>query len=63
MKLTGILKEQVEKAETKEKKKSLIGGAGMELTNEDMEKVSGGGIPPLDQIFPDFLLTANVHGA
>lgn len=30
MKLTGILKEQVEKAETKEKKKSLIGGAGME---------------------------------
>ena len=50
MKLTGILKEQIEKAETKEKKKSLIGGAGMELTNEDMEKVSGGGIPPLDQI-------------
>ena len=42
MKLTGILKEQIEKAETKEKKKSLIGGAGMELTNEDMEKVSGG---------------------
>lgn len=30
MKLTGILKEQIEKAETKEKKKSLIGGAGRE---------------------------------
>ena len=50
MKLTGVLKEQVKKAETKEEKKSLIEGAWMELTEEDMEKVSGGGIPPLEQI-------------
>ncbi len=42
MKLTGKLKEQVEKAETKEEKKSLIKDAGMELTDEEMDKVSGG---------------------
>ena len=40
MKLTGVLKEQVKKAETKEEKKSLIEGAWMELADEDMEKVS-----------------------
>lgn len=43
MKLTGKLKEQVEKAETKEEKKSLIKDAGMELTDEELDMVAGGG--------------------
>ncbi len=42
MKLTGKLKEEVEKAETKEEKKSLIKDAGMELTDEELEQVAGG---------------------
>ena len=42
MKLTGKLKENVEKAETKEQAKELIANAGMELTDEEMDKVSGG---------------------
>ena len=39
MKLTGNLKEQVEKAETKEEKKSLIEDAGMELSAEEAKKI------------------------
>ena len=39
MKLTGKLKEEVEKAETKEEKKRLIEDAGMELSKELKEKV------------------------
>ena len=44
MKLTGKLKEKVEKAETKEQAKELIASAGMELTDDemDMDMVSGG---------------------
>ena len=42
MKLTGKLKEEVEKAETKEEKKILIEDAGMELTDEELDQVSGG---------------------
>ena len=42
MKLTGNLKKQVEKAETKNEKKSLIENAGMLLTDEEVETVSGG---------------------
>lgn len=42
MKLTGKLKEEVEKAETIEEKKSLIEDAGMELTDEELEQVAGG---------------------
>ena len=42
MKLTGKLKEDVEKAENKEQAKELIAEAGMELTDEEMEQVSGG---------------------
>ena len=49
MKLTDQIKEKIEHADSKEKKR-LIEDAGMELTDEDMEKVSGGGIPPLEQI-------------
>ena len=42
MKLTGKLKEDVEKAENKEQAKELIAEAGMELTDEELEQVSGG---------------------
>ena len=40
MKLTGKLKEKVEKAETKAQAKELIADAGMELTDEEMAKVA-----------------------
>ena len=43
MELTGNLKKQVEKAESKEEKKSLIEDAGMLLSDEELDKVAGGG--------------------
>ena len=43
MKLIGNLKKQVENAETKNEKKSLIEKAGMLLTDDELEQVSGGG--------------------
>ena len=42
MQLTGNLKKQVEKAETKDEKKSLIENAGMLLTDDELESVAGG---------------------
>lgn len=42
MKLTGILKDKVDKAETMEAKKDIIADAGMELTDEELEGVAGG---------------------
>ena len=42
MKLTGDLKKQVEQAETKDEKKSLIENVGMLLNDDELEKVSGG---------------------
>ena len=42
MKLTGDLKNQVEKAESKEEKKKLIENAGMELTDDELDEVAGG---------------------
>ena len=42
MKLTGILKNKVDKAETMAKKKDLIAEAGMEITDEELEGVAGG---------------------
>jgi hypothetical protein len=39
---TGKLKEQVEKAESKEQAKELIAEAGMELTDEKLDQVAGG---------------------
>ena len=42
MKLTGKLKDQVEKAETKDEKKSLIENAGMLLNDDELEMVAGG---------------------
>ena len=42
MKLVGKLKDSVKKAEAKEQAKELIADAGMELTDEEMDQVSGG---------------------
>ena len=48
MKLVGELKEKVETAETREEAKKLIAEAGMELTTEEMEQVTGGFDPLMD---------------
>ena len=50
MKLKGKLKEQVEKAETKEEKKSLIEDAGMELTDDELDQISGGVVDGIDGV-------------
>ena len=42
MELTKELKEKVEKAETKEEAKKILKDAGVELTEEELDKVSGG---------------------
>ena len=42
MKLIGNLKKKVDEANTKEEAKELIANAGMELTEEEMDAVSGG---------------------
>lgn len=42
MKLTGILKDKVDKAETMEAKKDIIAEAGIELTDDELEGVAGG---------------------
>ena len=43
MKLVGELKDKVEKAETKGEAKEIIKDAGMELTDEELDQVAGGG--------------------
>ncbi len=47
MKLTGELKEKVEKTENKEEAKKIIEEAGMELTDEELDQVAGGPILPM----------------
>lgn len=42
MKLIGDLKKKVEKAETQVEARELIKDAGMELTDEELDSVSGG---------------------
>ena len=42
MKLTGELKEKVEKAESKEEAKEAIAQAGMLLDDDELENVAGG---------------------
>ncbi len=42
MKLTGELKKNVDKAESKEEAKDLIAQAGMELTDDELNTVAGG---------------------
>ena len=44
MKLAGELKKEVEKIETKEGKKEAIKKAGMELSDEELDQVTGGWI-------------------
>ncbi len=44
MVLTGDLKKQVEKAESKDEKKSLIENAGMLLNDDELDQVAGGEI-------------------
>ena len=52
MKLTGKLKEDVERAGNKEQAKELIAEAGMELTDEEMDQVAGGGDQiPVEKVF------------
>ncbi len=42
MELTGKLKEQVEQAETREEAKKVIEDAGMRLSDDELDVVSGG---------------------
>lgn len=42
MKLTGKLKDEVSKFDSLEEKKNIIAQAGMELTDDELEKVAGG---------------------
>ena len=42
MKHTGNLKKQVEKAESKDKRKSVIENAGMLLNDDELEQVRSG---------------------
>ncbi|MCR5235249.1 MAG: bacteriocin [Lachnospiraceae bacterium] len=42
MKLVGKLNEKVSKAKSNEEAKEIIKEAGMELTDEELEQVSGG---------------------
>ena len=44
MKLVGELKDKVEKAENQEEAKEIIKEAGIELTDEEMDQVAGGGM-------------------
>ena len=51
MKLIGKLKGDLEKAENKEEAKTIIEKAGMELTDEEMDQVAGGGtMKPISEI-------------
>lgn len=47
MKLIGDLKKKVDEANTREEKQEIIKDAGMELTEKELEMVSGG-IPLFD---------------
>ncbi|MBQ0072549.1 MAG: hypothetical protein KBS81_11970 [Spirochaetales bacterium] len=42
MKLTGLLKSKVEEATAKEEKKQIIAEAGMDLTDEELDRIDGG---------------------
>ena len=46
MELTKELKEKLEKAESKEEAKKIIKEAGLELTDNDLDQVAGGGHRP-----------------
>ena len=42
-----MMKEKIEKAETKEEAKKIIEEAGLEMTDEDLDQVAGGLPDPL----------------
>ena len=44
MELTKELKERLDNAESKEEAKKILKEAGVELTEEEMDQVSGGGL-------------------
>ena len=48
MELTGKLKGNVAKAKTKAEAKDIIGRAGMLLTDDELDKVAGGGFQVVD---------------
>ena len=51
MELTKELKEKLENAESKEEEKKIIEKDGMELTDEEMDQVAGGGtMAPLSEV-------------
>jgi bacteriocin-like protein len=56
MKLVGELKKQVEETKNKEEAKEIIEKAGMELTDEELDNVTGGFFPYLDSH-----RTINIH--
>ena len=45
MKFTGLLKEKIENAQTKEEKKKILEEVGIEMTDEEMDFVVGGSTP------------------
>ena len=51
MKLTGALKEKVEKAENAAQAKEFIAAAGLELTDDELENVTGGTYTTIGGIF------------
>ena len=62
MKLIGKLKEDVAKAQSLEEAKQLIEAAGMELTDEELGKISGGGTPIFDNRQPKYDKDGNFIG-
>jgi len=44
MKLTGALKEEVSKAQSKDEARDILEKAGMSLTDEELDMVAGGSI-------------------
>ena len=52
MKLTGNLKKQVESAPTREEKREIIKKAGMLLSDDELEQVSGGGLKRIPRDCP-----------
>jgi hypothetical protein len=53
MKLIGNLKDKVENAEDKEQAKGLIAEAGMELTDDELNIVTGGVAYPSSEMYTD----------
>ena len=48
MKLIGKLKEQVKQTTSREEAKEAIARAGMELTDDELDKVAGGGFDHIE---------------